>query len=189
MDKRRSLKYFFISISIVMLISSFTLIGRAVLLEPGSADDPIVTLSYVKDEIDEIKNYLDQNLQQFSSEIINIHKNIGDINAKIEKLNPGASSGTSNIQSSGQTSFEVVFVEAGNFVYFGESAEFIVRSGKAITIEGEKGGLMDVTGGKDLKANEEIPLNHLVLIPRNDGRGASISVDSYLMVRGSYTIK
>lgn len=73
----------------------------------------------------------------------------------------------------------------------GESSELILRSGKATAIVSKMGGLSDVSyTGKDLKQGESVPLNHLIIIPRADGRGITItSPEAYVLVRGSYEVK
>ncbi len=193
MNKSKGLRFFFLSLAVVILIGGFSIVGSAMFAEPGSEEDPIITLSYLEQRIGEIKNYIDENFQQFSNEIINVNTTIGEINEKIDELSEKSAGNINNNVSSStsgtQAVFEVVFAEAGKFVYYGESTEVIVRSGKALAIQSESGGLTDVTAGKDIKANEEVPLNHLIIIPRNDGRGMSIQADSYLMIKGSYTIQ
>ncbi|HAN10544.1 MAG TPA: hypothetical protein DCP90_08050 [Clostridiales bacterium] len=74
-----------------------------------------------------------------------------------------------------------------------QGTEIIVRSGetKAITIikDGIENGLQDITDGVDIKKDKKVPLNHLIIIPREDGRGIKFTTDGYIMVRGEYTIK
>lgn len=69
--------------------------------------------------------------------------------------------------------------------------EFIVRTGNVTAIAGEKGdGLPDVTSGENIAGGQTVPLNHLLLLPRDDGRGLKVTgaQSSYIMIRGKYTI-
>jgi hypothetical protein len=181
MIKKGINKKIFISVAAIILIVSFSIISGAGFMNPGSEEDPLITLSYVEKRIEQIKSYIDQNFET-------INNDSKDLKAKVDQL----SSGSNNINTSGEVTsekFQVVVAEAGNTIVFGESAEVIWRSGKATAIASENGGLSDVTGGVDLPTGEEIPLNHLLIIPRNDGRGAAVTVKSYVMIKGVYTIQ
>lgn len=130
--------------------------------EPGSKEDPIVTLSYVELKLEQLKDYVDQ--KSFSSN----QPNTGD-----------------SVQS--QT-LEVVELKKGQNLIAGAGTEIILRSGQAVAIVSSLGGLSDVTEGKDLKKDEKIPANHLLIIPRADGRGIRALTDCFVLVRGGHTI-
>ena len=85
--------------------------------------------------------------------------------------------------------FEVVEVEAGAKIIGAAGTEMILRGGKATAIDNGKDGISDLTAGKDLKTGTSISLNHLLLIPKDDGRGMNCTVQSWVMVKGEYTIK
>jgi len=67
--------------------------------------------------------------------------------------------------------------------------EIIVRSGTARAVASPQGGVCDVTAGKDLAQGERVALNHLLVIPRTDGRGILAETALYVMVRGPHTLK
>ncbi|MFC4769990.1 hypothetical protein [Effusibacillus consociatus] len=118
---------------------------------PGSADDPVVTKSYV--------------------------------DSKLAGGTPGTAAG----------SFAVVKMQQGQILKASTEAglEVILRNGTATAISGPGGGLSDVTAGVDLNTGNAVATNHLLLFARNDGRGLKITSggDSYLVVRGAYTIQ
>lgn len=181
MSKKRINKKIFISIVAIILVVSFSIISGAGFMDPGSEDDPLITLSYVEKRIEQIKYYIDQNFEA-------INNDSAELKAKVEQL----SLGSNNTNTSGEgtaAKFNVVFLQAGSTVILGESAEVIWRSGKATAVASQNGGITDVTGGVDLPMGQEIPLNHLLIIPRSDGRGAAVTVDSYVMIKGVYTIQ
>ncbi|MCQ2432459.1 MAG: hypothetical protein MJ175_07640 [Clostridia bacterium] len=69
------------------------------------------------------------------------------------------------------------------------SCELILRSGKAEAVCPGANGIADLTVGTDIADKAEISLNHLLLIPRDDGRGLTVlSGEAYVMVRGTYHI-
>lgn len=195
MNKKRIYRYLFISLIAIILVGSISIVSRAVFMEPGSEDDPIVTLSYVEKRLEQIKYYINQNIGTVNNETVEIKTMVDSINAEIQRLETkvdevkGDSDNSSTDTSGTSDKYQVVFIEEGKTIYFTESTEVICRSGKASAIASENGGLSDVTVGRDIQTGEDVPLNHLIIIPRNDGRGMTVTVSSYLMVKGGYTIK
>ena len=86
-------------------------------------------------------------------------------------------------------SFEVVHAEAGQSLIGGAGTEIILRSGEATALDNGANGVSDMTGGKDLMSGTVVETNHLLMTPRNDGRGIYMKTEGYIMVRGEYTIK
>lgn len=135
---------------------------------PGSADDPLVT-----------KSYVDQKLANLGST-----GNTGTTPA------PAPSTGGSTTPVAGVDTFTVVQVPAGKTLKGGEGTEMILRSGSATIIASSNGGVTDITGGQDLAQGVAVDKNHMLLIPRNDGRGLKIGdYQAFVMVRGTYTIQ
>lgn len=91
--------------------------------------------------------------------------------------------------SGSSSSYEVVRVDAGKDVIATGSTEMILRSGTAKAIDNGSDGVSDMTSGIDLKTNYTVHANHLLLIPRDDGRGIRTQTECYLMIRGPYEIQ
>jgi hypothetical protein len=94
--------------------------------------------------------------------------------------------------TSSSEKYEVIEVKKGKSIICGDSTEIILRSGKATAIGSEAGGLADLTADNngDLKQGRSVPENHLILIPRDDGRGIKItSLSAWVMIKGKYEIK
>lgn len=85
--------------------------------------------------------------------------------------------------------FEVVEVPAGRSLIGGAGTEMILRGGEATAIDNGKDGISDLTAGKDLKTGTAISMNHLLLIPKDDGRGIQCILKSWVMVKGGYSIQ
>lgn len=141
-----------------------------VLAAPGSADDPVVSLSYVTEVLwPQIKDYVDSS------------------STKV----PEAST-PSHISPEGMEytdTFKVINIKKGQKLFGGDGCEVIVRTGSVTVIASDRGGISDVTAGLDLPGNTIAPPNHLLIIPVNDGRGLLVNTDSYLMVKGDYKIQ
>ena len=131
--------------------------------EPGSELDPLVTLSYVEKKIEQLKYYVDTEL------------------------------GKKNTGNETTWSWAVVEVPAGKSLICKDGTEIILRSGEAraiaIVVNGVMNGLTDITVGKDLAMEENIIANHLLIIPRDDGRGARALTNSFFLVKGDYEIR
>ncbi len=95
------------------------------------------------------------------------------------------------IQSSGESSatYKAVPLTAGQKLIGNEGTEVILRSGEATAIDNGANGVSDVTGAMDLMTGQSVAQNHLLLIPRSDGRGIQAITEIYVMVRGAYTIQ
>lgn len=127
---------------------------------PGTANDPIVTKSYVDEAV---KKLVAQELQK-------------------QRTGTGGDASASRMT--------VIELKPGQKLLAGEGAEFIVRNGRAVAFSSDPNGIPDLTAGEDLPAGAEIPLNHLLLFPR-EGRGIEPHKEMkdtiYVMVRGPYS--
>ena len=88
-------------------------------------------------------------------------------------------------------SFEAVELRNGQGIRARtNSVEIILRSGSATVVAPlATQGIGDYTAGVDLLNGENVPMYHLLLIPRADGRAISITSDvAFVMVRGDYEI-
>ena len=135
--------------------------------EPGSEGDPVVT-----------KSYVDKQIEDWG---INIETKISDIYSKM-------ASGDSSSSDPVQKELQIVEVEAGKSVLFGSGVQVILRGGKGSIIDSPQGGIVDITQGVDLRAGYDVPANHLLMIPRDDGRGIRAVKKCILMVTGEYEI-
>jgi len=129
--------------------------------QPGSVNDPLVSKSYVDEKV-----------------------------AEIVRTELGKQQGNGGGSGSSSRSLVVIELNPGETLYAGEGTEMIVRNGKAVSVSSNSNGIPDLTDGADLKAGAVIPNNHLLLFPRDDGRGVRPHQDQkktvFVMVRGSY---
>ncbi|MFK0524818.1 hypothetical protein ACINKY_21695 [Paenibacillus illinoisensis] len=172
-------------------VYSNTAIGAGT-IQPGTADDPVVT-----------KSYVDQQIQQALGGKVNTGS--GTNNA--DNGNGAGNSGSAGTGTTGSTggdaslppvvsgasdAVEIVTVKPGQQLIGASGAEFIVRSGKAMIVSEGTNGVADLTDGVDLTNGQAAPTNHLLSFPR-DGRGITVldgnKYSLTVMVRGGYSLK
>lgn len=92
-------------------------------------------------------------------------------------------------KSGGSESFEIVYIEQGQQLIGNKGTEIILRSGIASVVDSGNGGLADVTEGKDITSGENVIQNHLLIVPRDDGRGVKAENNNVvLLVKGAYMV-
>ncbi|MBF4695353.1 hypothetical protein [Fusibacter ferrireducens] len=134
----------------------------------GTTTDPLVTVSYMELKLKALDD-----------------KYLAEVNAlksQIEQLSQGGNS------SKGSQLFEIINVPKDSAVYFADSAEFIVRVGKATVIDPNAVGIPDLTAGSKVLNGKGVPIDHHMLVPSNDGRGIVTADDCWMMIKGNYTI-
>ncbi|MFD2748476.1 hypothetical protein ACFSTH_19520 [Paenibacillus yanchengensis] len=143
-------------------------------MTPGSVDDPVVTKSYVDEQI---KKALDGKT--------------GNNNGG----NSGSNNNGGNSNSAGNTSsdeIEIVQLPVGKVLIADGGAEAVVRTGEAVAYSTTSVGISDLTAGIDITNGKKVAKNHLIWFPR-DGRGIQAASGAKtgltIMVKGKYTIQ
>lgn len=142
-------------------VMNITADGASVTSQPGTADDPVVT-----------KSYVDQAIQ----------KAIGG---------GGSTTPTEPSSPSASDELKIVVVKPGQRLVAGAGTEFIVRSGKAVVYSADANGVADLTAGQDLANGAAITNNHLLSFPRESRGIEVAQGNKYnltVMVRGNYNI-
>lgn len=146
---------------------------------PGSEEDPLVTASWVEARLNAFSKALQVGQSGQPSPGIN---NESPKNGGAEQPAPGQ---IITIPSPVPV-YEVVVLQPGTRLLTGSGTEFILRSGRAKTLEAPGGGIADLTSGKDLGNQDAIPRGHLLLSPRDDGRGALTETEVIFLIRGKF---
>jgi len=177
----------------VILVLSAAIISAADGVDPGSEQDPIVTQSYVEQKSEQIKYYIDSLIAKANESNGAQNQEIANLKARLELKDQEIAKLTEdikNVSASGSVRFEAVEMQKNQVLIAGEGAEIIPRSGKFSAIYGANGGLSDITSAKDLKNDEAIVNNHMLIASRGDGRGMKALADkSFLIIKGTYTLK
>lgn len=144
----------------IFVVTAAVFAGVTAFGAAGTQDDPLVSKSYVDDKINQV----------------------------LEIVNGGSVSVDGTIAPAGGN-YQPVYASVGQVVLGGEGTEIILRSGKAnIYIEGVD-GLVDATTGKNLTTGDVATSNHIMIVPRDDGRGVKVTEAAWFLIKGDYTIQ
>ncbi|MCL2874620.1 MAG: hypothetical protein FWE29_06810 [Defluviitaleaceae bacterium] len=142
--------------------------------QPGSAGDPVVTRSYVDNQINQLRELISGTnggslSSQARDEIVS------------EVLNQVA-------QLSGATYVPVQAFE-GDVIVGLEGTEIILRSGSAVAVVPGGNGITNVTTGRELLNNAAVERDNLLIIPRHDGRGVRVTAEeAWFLIKGGYEV-
>lgn len=170
LKRRRIVAPVFVFSLVAVFITVFFLgqaLGAGTTRVPGSEGDPLVTASWVEAKIEERMKGLS-----------------GSVSTEAP-----APSGEPVYITFPAPAYQVVSVPAGKKMLTGAGTEIILRSGSAKIVEGPGGGLSDLTLGTNLSSGANIARDHLLLSPKDDGRGAAAGTNTIFMVRGDYNIE
>jgi hypothetical protein len=158
----------------VGMVAGNPLAANSNAVSPGTIEDPVVTKSYVDEQIAKLAGG-------------------GSIGNGGTGGNNGGSNGGQNGSEGGQAvKLEVVELPVGKTLMAAAGTEVVVRVGKAVAYSSDTNGISDLTGGADITSGKDVPTNHLLWFPR-DGRGvkghANEKYPLTLIVKGPYTIQ
>ncbi|MCI8328631.1 MAG: hypothetical protein HFG02_03165 [Oscillibacter sp.] len=151
--------------AVVLLALSAGLMTTASLAaEAGSAQDPLVTLSYLNDTFfSQIMQRVDQKIAERTGQAV------------------PSGGGTS-------ASFAVVTLREGQTLTGDIGCEVMLRVGSAVCVAPSDPGLIDETSGSALANGGSLVQNHLYMMTI-EGRGVRASAGTVkVMARGSYTV-
>ena len=180
-------------IALLLVAAGLVYFAMPAAAQPGGPTDPLVTQRYVQERIDELQ----QQINALQGIIANLSGTqapggvtVTDREAIIEEVLREVEYmlHAPPINVSDVVPFTIIPVSAGSTIIFYEGAEAILRSGSAVIVAGAN-GLVNVTAGADIGNGQTVPANHLLLVPRSDGRGMRFSTDGFIMVKGQYRIQ
>ena len=152
----------------LMLVSCLAMTGVSLAVEPGSASDPLVTLSYLNETfLGQIMTQVDQKIAARNSQLLQ------------------QSGGTGSASSA---EFTVVTLSSGQTLTGDIGCEVMLRIGSASCVSPSNPGLIDETTAATLNNGSALSVNHLYMMTI-EGRGVKAgAAATKLLVRGSYTI-
>jgi len=190
----------------VVLLAVLAILIVPVLAQPGDASDRAVTESYLANRISQVMaeiNALRARVDNitgitaaggeielsdrdilFADVMIYFEAMYGDMLRAA--LAFGAETDPNPVQPE-VVPFEALLVPAGSTLTAEAGVEFVLRSGQATAISGPN-GMVDVTAGHDITHGTRIPTNHLLLVPRTDGRGFFANTDTWVMIKGRFEV-
>ena len=152
----------------LMLVSCLAMTGVSLAVEPGSASDPLVTLSYLNETfLGQVMTQVDQKIAARNSQLLQ------------------QSGGTGSTSSA---EFTVVTLSSGQTLTGDIGCEVMLRIGSASCVSPSNPGLIDETAAAALNNGGALAVNHLYMMTI-EGRGVkAVAATTKLLVRGSYTI-
>jgi hypothetical protein len=162
-------------LALIISLALITATGIVALATYGTAEDPLVTLSYLNDVfkpavLSQANEATDQKIQSLTSSQGGTSEPVGS--------------------EAGLGGYQVIKLGKGDILIGKEGTEIIFRSGQAMAVSPfQDQGISDVTGGKDILNGLNLEKNHLYIVPRSDGRGLDVRSDeAYFLVRGAYSV-
>lgn len=156
-------------LAVLVLVSCLAMSGVSLAVEPGSASDPLVTLSYLND------TFLGQIMTK-------VDQKIAARNSQLAQMTGGVSGGSAS------ASFTVVTLSKGQVLTGDIGCEVMLRIGSASCVSPSSPGLIDETSAATLNNGGALTANHLYMMTI-EGRGVKAgSETTKLLVRGTYTI-
>jgi hypothetical protein len=170
--KRKSwtARVLFLLVTAVVSVTTFSAAA-----EPGSSDDPLVTLSYLND------TYLSAVLTKVDAKIA--QRNAA-LSAQLGQQTGAAASGSGT-----SAVFSVVTLSSGQTLTGEIGCEVMLRVGTATCVAPSTPGLVDETAGSTLAGGKALTQNHLYMMTV-EGRGVkATAATTKLLVRGGYTVQ
>lgn len=145
----------------LLALSAVLMTGVSLASEAGTAQDPLVTLSYLNDTF---------------------------LNTILQRVDQKIAERTGQAVSGGTASFTVVTLNEGQALTGGVGCEVMLRVGSAVCVAPSDPGLIDETAGTTLANGASLAQNHLYMMTI-DGRGVRAAAGTVkVLARGSYTV-
>jgi hypothetical protein len=151
----------------------------------GTETDPLVSKSYVDSKIEQVLTLINSNGAGTSTSTSASVDEDAIAEAVIQRINDGEL--TVDTVTSG--SYTPVSVAVGQTIYGKEGTELILRAGKGKVVCNGVDGIADITTGSEMANGAPATKNHLMVVPRDDGRGIKITEAAWFLVKGDYEIK
>lgn len=148
---------------------------------PGGSSDPLVSKSYVDAKFNELAELI-KNGNGGGAIISGMTEDqiLAGVMDQLEIYYAGV------LTDSGK--YVPVFAETGQIILGGEGTEIILRSGSAKGYIAGSNGIVNASDGTEIFNNDNIKINNLLIIPREDGRGVAVQTDAWFIIKGDYTV-
>ena len=202
-------KKWVIGLSAFLLVTMLFAGYMAMAAELGSRDDPLVTASYITEElmpslnkkIDELivkktGEFSDDMNRQFDTLMADLEAVVQDFNNSFSSTslsNPAFVEAVANAVVAKQggggvaNTMKKVDVPNGKTVSLALGSEALLRIGSATCVASGSPGLIDMTDGGELTNGGDLQKNHLYLCTV-EGRGLKATSAVTVFIRGGYTI-
>ncbi len=184
-------KYILPAVIIGLLVANLNLKeSNATSGTPGTATDPVVTKSYVDEQIalalsnGSTSNNTGSNTGS-NSGTVSTGLTASQLEAISTRIYNDVLAKTSDITPL----HKPVQAFKGQTILGAEGTEIILRSGDCVIYSIVENGVTNLTYGTNLDNGEAVAKDNLLIVPRQDGRGVTITTDeAWFMIRGDYEI-
>ncbi|MFZ5652580.1 MAG: hypothetical protein ACOY4I_17240 [Bacillota bacterium] len=111
------------------------------------------------------------------------------VESQINSRLPGQVNDTIKAYADKYMAWKVADLTPGQQLEAKAGAEIIVRAGRTLVVDPVGSGIPDVTKGGNITAGQAVDLDHLLIVPRSDGRGISAQTKAIVMYKGEVQIK
>lgn len=146
----------------------------------GTAEDPLVTLSYLRDVLTpQYKNSTNEEIQNAKNELA------AEFDEKIDSISKQLESSDNALQQ--DYTYSVVTLQSGQKLIGSIGTELMLRVGTAECYASGSTGIIDTTDTVTLENGDRMKENHLYMVTIN-GRGMKATSYVMVLVRGAYEI-
>ena len=172
--KKKNWFYRIFSLALVTVtLSAFV----ALAAEVGSANDPLVTLSYLNE------GYLKSVMDKVDAAITARNTTVSaEIDRKIAKEGGGS------VSTAAGASFTLVTLNQGQTLLLDLGSEVLLRVGTANCVAASTPGLIDVTGAGSINNGAALVKNHLYMATIEERGLLATAATVKVMVRGGYVV-
>ncbi|MBP5166787.1 MAG: hypothetical protein ILP09_05965 [Oscillospiraceae bacterium] len=166
---------------LAVLIAAAAIYGAAAAgAEPGGQDDPLVTLSYIKEVftgevLDEVNRIADDETEAF-------YAAFGDRLAQVEEQFGDSA------ESAQRSTYQLVVLSDGQEMVCARGTELMLRIGRAYVSADDIPGLVDTSTADNLNDGGELETNHMYMVTI-EGNGIRASGTVKVIARGEWEIK
>ncbi len=139
----------------------------------GSANDPLVTLSY-------LNNTFSQKVQTMVNDTVDARKT--EMEQALAKVLGQGGNGSGNV-------FTVVTLSKGQTLVGDVGCEVMLRIGTAVCGTSDSVGLIDTTSGSNLGSGGALATNHLYMVTISTRSVTATSNTVKVLARGPYTVR
>ena len=139
----------------------------------GSANDPLVTLSY-------LNNTFSQKVQTMVNDMVDARKT--EMEQALAKVLGQGGNGSGNV-------FTVVTLSKGQTLVGDVGCEVMLRIGTAVCGTSDSVGLIDTTSGSNLGSGGALATNHLYMVTISTRSVTATSNTVKVLARGPYTVR
>ncbi len=192
----RNRRRFTITVGAVLMVCMLATGYAAVAAEYGSADDPLITQSYLEQVLTpsltaEAENSAKTQSRTYQSamerKIVELSQALDNTVASLAARLAQDAQFADDVSDAAQDSWQEVTVAAGANLRLDVDTEIVLRRGSATCVESAGTGLTDLSGGGVLSADEALSVDHRY-IATTQGAGLHAVSEVTALVNGGHAV-